>query len=69
MTYSIMGGSGTTLGPVSHVKVMVFSYNALWEGRYFEEQEVAVYFKQDGGEITLLTVKCRCGRGFPRVSH
>lgn len=50
----------------SHVKVMVFSFDAMWEGRFYEEQEVAVYFKKAGAEIMLLTVKCRYGKGFPR---
>lgn len=45
-------------------KVFVFSYEKDWEGVYFEEKEVRVYYKLAGGEFTLLTVVARYGKGF-----
>lgn len=48
-------------------RVYVFEFDAEWEGRYFEEKELTVYFKEtDAGETILLTVKARYGMGFPR---
>ncbi len=47
-------------------KVMVFSFNTLWEGNFFEEKEVTVYYKYKQGELVLLTAKARYGRGFIR---
>lgn len=45
-------------------KVFTFPYNALWEGRYFEEKEVTVYYKYKGERLILLTAKARYGKGF-----
>lgn len=48
-------------------KVMVFPYHADWEGRFYEEKEVTVYFRgRVGDDLALLTVKARYGRDFPR---
>ncbi|MBI5212224.1 MAG: hypothetical protein HY957_02490 [Nitrospirae bacterium] len=47
-------------------KVMVFSFNASWEGNFFEEKEVTVYYKYKRGEFVLLTAKARYGREFAR---
>jgi hypothetical protein len=48
-------------------KVMVFTYESEWEGRFHREKEVTVYYKLIGDEdITLLTVKARYGQGFSR---
>ncbi len=47
-------------------KVKVFSFNAFWEGTFFEEKEVTVYYKYKHGELVLLTAKARYGRGFAR---
>ena len=63
-----IGWFGNDARPGSHVKVMVFPFDAIWEGRFYEEQEVAVYFREANLEVTLLTVKCRYGKGFPRMS-
>lgn len=46
-------------------KVMVFTYEADWEGQSFKEKEVTVYYKLGEGLI-LLTVKARYGEGFKR---
>lgn len=45
-------------------KVFVFSFNEYWEGKYFEEKEISVYFKQKGEELILLTAKARYGKNF-----
>lgn len=47
-------------------KVFVFPFNAEWEGKFFEEKEVTVYYKYKHGELVLLTAKARYGRGFTR---
>jgi len=47
-------------------RVLVFSYQREWEGRWYEEKEVAVYYKLLGGSLVLLTVKARYGQNFPR---
>ena len=45
-------------------KVFVFAYNAYWEGRYFEEKEVTVYYRYKNEKLILLTVKARYGKDF-----
>ena len=45
-------------------KVFVFGYNTYWEGRYFEEKEVSVYYRYKKEELILLTVKARYGKAF-----
>lgn len=45
-------------------KVWVFPYNAYWEGKYFEEKEVTVFFKYKNDELVLLTTKARYGKKF-----
>lgn len=47
-------------------KVFVFPYNAYWEGRYFEEKEITVYYKQKDSKLILLTVKAKYGKDFLR---
>lgn len=47
-------------------KVFVFPYNEHWEGKYFEEKEVTIYFKQKGMELIVLTAKARYGKAFPK---
>lgn len=47
-------------------KVMVFPFHAEWEGEFYEEKEVTVYYKPTREGLVLLTVKARYGRGFPR---
>jgi hypothetical protein len=51
--------------PGTSGKVLVFPYEAEWEGRFYREKEVTVYYKVIAGEIILLTVKARYGQGFP----
>jgi hypothetical protein len=40
--------------------------NGMWEGSFFEEKEVSVYFKLLNDTIVLLTTKARYGKGFLR---
>ena len=45
-------------------KVYVFPYNAIWEGKYFEEKEVSVYYRYEENNMIILTVKARYGKDF-----
>lgn len=45
-------------------KAAVFTYNAEWEGKFFEEKEVTVYYKYKGEQFILLTAKARYGKNF-----
>jgi hypothetical protein len=47
-------------------KVMVFSYQQAWEGRYYEEKEVSVYYKMVDNSLILLTATARYGQHFPK---
>lgn len=48
-------------------KVMVFDYDSSWEGSYYQEKEITVYYKkQEGNNVTLLTVIVRYGQNFYR---
>ncbi|MBI3913522.1 MAG: hypothetical protein HY327_04955 [Chloroflexi bacterium] len=47
-------------------KSLVFSFRAEWEGRFYEEKEVTVYYKLKESRVILLTAKARYGKGFPR---
>ncbi len=44
--------------------VLVFPYNAEWEGRMYEKKEVTVYYRVVGERVVVLTVKARYGREF-----
>ncbi len=52
--------------PGTRGKVLVFPYQKEWEGQFFEEKEITVYYKTVGEEVMILTVKARYGKGFPR---
>lgn len=47
-------------------KTLVVTYQAEWEGKFYEEKEVSVYYKRMREQIIVLTVKARYGRAFPR---
>lgn len=47
-------------------QVIVLPYAQEWEGSFYLEKEVTVYYKQTERGIILLTVKARYGNGFPR---
>jgi len=51
--------------PGTFGKALVFSYNNNWEGRFFDEKEVRVYYKFINDHFMLLTVKARYGK-FPK---
>jgi hypothetical protein len=60
------GWEATDCRPGTSGRVLVFSYQAEWEGRFYEEKEVTVYYKIKGEQNILLTVKARYGQGFAR---
>jgi hypothetical protein len=47
-------------------KILVFPFNGEWEGKFYEEKEVTVYFKIKEGKIILLTAKARYGKDFSK---
>jgi hypothetical protein len=47
-------------------KVMVFSYDGEWEGQFYSQKEVSVYYKHIDSGLILLTAKARYGEGFER---
>jgi hypothetical protein len=47
-------------------KVKIFLYQAQWEGRFYEEKEVTVYYKAVDTTVLVLTAKARYGQGFSR---
>jgi len=52
--------------PGTYGKVLVLPYHPVWEGEFFEEKEVRVYYKVINDNVMVLTVKARYGKGFPR---
>lgn len=58
------GWDATDTKPGTIGKVFVFQYNEMWEGKFFEEKEVSVYYKMVNDTMMLLTVKARYGKGF-----
>lgn len=61
------GWKATDAKPGTLGKTKVFSYGgAEWEGGFYLEKEVTVYYKRTGEEMVLLTVKARYGQAFPR---
>ena len=47
-------------------KVFVFSYNKEWEGEFYKEKEVRVYYKYVNDNLVLLTAKAKYGDVFSR---
>jgi len=43
-------------------KVFVFPYKEEWEGKFFEEKEVTVYYKYKAERRVLLSAKARYGK-------
>jgi len=61
------GGEAVESKPGTLGKVLVFPYGSKWEGRYYEEKEVTVYYKnKEGHGVILLTVIARYGQTFSR---
>jgi hypothetical protein len=46
--------------------MIVFDFASTWDGRWYLEKEVAVYYTFEEGTTILITVKVRYGSGFPR---
>ena len=47
-------------------KVMVFPFHDEWEGRFYHEKEVTVYYRFVDDGLVLSKVKARYGENFPR---
>ena len=60
------GWEATDAKPGTLGKVTVFSYQAEWEERFYEQKEVTVYYNSVGEHLVLLTVKARYGKDFLR---
>jgi hypothetical protein len=60
------GWNATDAKPGIHGRVAVFPYDRDWAGRVYPEKEVAVYYRQSGGRLHILTVKARYGSRFSR---
>ncbi len=60
------GWPATDAKPDTLGKSFVFPYAQEWEGQFYEEKEVTVYYKVIGQELFLLTVIARYGQRFPR---
>ena len=58
------GQQATDAKPGTQGKVFIFPYKAEWEGQFYEEKEITVYYKVRKGKMILLTVKARYG-SFP----
>lgn len=59
------GWSASDTKPGTLGRVFVFPYGAEWEGRFYEEKEVTVYYKRAGGRVVLLTARARYGKNLP----
>jgi hypothetical protein len=55
--------------PGTECRTLVFTFRGEWEGRWYEEKEVTVYFKHVNGALILLTAKARYGSKFPRQAE
>ena len=60
------GGEATDAKAGTKGKVMIFPYQSEWEGSFYEEKEVTVYYKISDESVILLTAKARYGKDFPR---
>jgi len=49
-------------------KVLIFLYNDYWEGKFYEQKEITVYYKLVGEKTMILTVKARYDERFEEVS-
>lgn len=52
--------------PGTSAKTIVLPYQQEWEEEWYAGKKVTVYYKAASEGMTLLTVKARCGREFPR---
>lgn len=63
------GWSSPDAKPGTKGRTLVFPYDATWEGTYYEEKEVTVYFKTEDGELVLLTAIAQYGSDFSRAPN
>lgn len=54
--------------PGTFGRTFVFTYKNYWEGKYFEEKEVTVYFKYVNTKLIILTAKARYGKFSKKVN-
>ena len=45
-------------------RVRVFPFHAQWEGRFYDEKQVRVIFREEAGDVIVVSVIARYGR-FP----
>ena len=50
-------------------KFLILLYNNYWEGKFYEQKEITVYYKLVGEKMMILTVKARYGERFEEVSR
>ena len=60
------GWEATDTKPGISGRVLVFPFQEEWEGQFYQEKEVTVYYKLTKEGIVLLTAKARYGKGFPQ---
>lgn len=60
------GWEATDAKPGTQGRVKVFPHEAEWEGQFYHEKEVTVYYKMTDEGLVLLTAKARYGQGFPK---
>ncbi len=60
------GWEATDARPGTSGRVLVFPYHAEWEGQFYHEKEVTVYYRVTEEGILLLTAKARYGEDFPQ---
>jgi hypothetical protein len=48
----------------SRGKVLVLRFDAEWAGRFYQQKEVTVYYREVGQRVIVLTVKARYGQSF-----
>jgi hypothetical protein len=59
------GQEAASAKPGTIGRIMAIPYEAEWEGRFYEQKEVTVYYKSlDNETLILLTVLARYGQGF-----
>ena len=56
------GWEATDANPDTIGKTFIFRYNGEWEGVFYKEKEISVYYKHVEGEIVVLTAKARYGK-------
>ena len=62
------GWDAASAKPGTFGRAMVFRFEAEWEGRFYEEKEVTVFYKfARGGEFMLLTAIAKYGKNFDRL--